>query len=127
MDFDPFFSRYNYYFFVRRTRNKGCTRASINKIDRGYGDFCICGSVRRLRSPGLFLCGRRWYQTRSRHVANTHLLRESSRRVPAACFMHYMPYLPRDAGGQMRKWTRPLFPFFVEKEEKGEEALDSGH
>lgn len=81
-----------------------------------------CGGLRS--PPGLFLCGRRRrYQTRSRHVANTHLLRESSRRVPAACFVHYTPYLPRDAGGQMRKWTRPLFPFFVEKEEEGEVVL----
>lgn len=72
----------------------------------------------RLRSPGHFL--------RSLVIPDTlsvcgQYLQNGAREPESRCarFMHYTPYLPRDAGGQMRKWTQLLHPTVKRVGEEG--------
>lgn len=105
-------------FFRPACSKQGPLLHADSEIDRlyGYGDFCMCFgaaikisgyfSLRLLAVPDMFsACGQ---YTRPPRRCKGEKEGKTRAAHPAACFMHYTPYLPRDAGGQMRKWTQPL-------------------
>lgn len=81
-------------------------------VRESIGDFCVRAAIKI--SKGLVFCGRcpNTLSACGQYVYYGDTRARAAPRPRCACFMHYTPYLPRDAGGQMRKWTRatPAYP-----------------
>lgn len=105
------------YSFAWEIRNRGCSRTSIWRSIARWPQRLSCALRAAIKIfSELFLRGGTrhalgMWPIHADDMRRRKREREQERvRVPAACFMHYTPYLPRDAGGQMRKWTQPLLP-----------------